>query len=1190
MYNKNKYINYILIIYKNKKMNTINYYDKNILNIHYYKKNKENKIIKFKNNTINKEINIKTKDINNNSILELINETNDKSLKQISFMPFDTINLLKKKISMIFNIDWYKITIYWKKNNIIETSYDLIINENIININFNNIEEKDSYIYDNKNNINIKSKDEILTVNYLITNNIKDIYFIYLDDYITELLGPEMERNIQKFDIIYNNIVIKYFPLFTYDLFYNYIFYNKDFNNKYTNLSNIKNEIKMNNNIKKILDKGHNYKINNYSIAKIIFTLNNILITDIYINLRNIFDLLHINEYNITKIILNKDNKIYRKKLKYETEERNKEYKSETHINVITIYLRNKYSEMTPLFLKIHNKGRIEIIITIADRYKLKYNDIIKYIQSEINPILEKLDEHKYIFNIYTQIKQLTDDNIKNNKNKYIITEKIEDKRFDELKNINILMNEISTFTNVFSNVNKDINDVIRFHIYTGINSLNVEHYHDFFPNVKNSYIIYSSLKEMNQWREKFPGLITKLIYNMNTLEINIKLINYNDIENILYLLKALIHNTQIPKSVIKNTIKNSKDKKLKKLKNIDSNMFSFNNSNQSNKKYSKICQRPFHPLIYKKEEIKDLSKKKKEELIEFINTTTNEKVYYRCDTKKAPYLGFITNEHPQNYCIPCCRIKNQEIKETHGTCLENYKILKKKEMTNKYIQTYILQHIDTNRLSKLPYILNMIINKSLKKKYINTKNFYIYGLEGKINLINFCMNINIDNIDLIHKYQINLIIFDNKGNINIDYYFPDYNSYILIYDIDNKSYPIINSFDLKVYNNSHDIIKFIKDIIKKNENLNNTFFFHFEYIQKNFDIIKIFVNNKNFIYGVLIKFNKSELYLPIIYYFNITIKYKIEKYISNNIINNISEHTLINFFKKFNLLHFISNYIFSNILKKYIGINILFNDYSLCFLFKPINENIISLDLDVINTITIYYPIHDISDSIINNNYDINITSFKLDLYDIYYKNLYKLIINEISFYFLNKKDINKRSEIVDIINKNSIFNKILFILQEKFPSDFIQIELIINNFFKINDNIIIKTNNILKEFSDSLYNTHFNFDNDIKHDFIKNSSFSHISDLFDKLFVFKNKKDIHIKNDIKNILIPCSLNLQPDFCDKKKLIIPFEFKNKFINLFYYDIKNNFINKHLLDKIIHIQDDFYFDIHPNEVITINYF
>ena len=104
----------------------------------------------------------------------------------------------------------------------------------------------------------------------------------------------------------------------------------------------------------------------------------------------------------------------------------------------------------------------------------------------------------------------------------------------------------------------------------------------------------------MNQWREKFPGLITKLIYNMNTLEINIKLINYNDIENILYLLKALKHNTQIPKTVIKNTIKNSKDKKLKKLKNIDSNMFLFNNSNQSNKKYSKICQRPFHPLIYK--------------------------------------------------------------------------------------------------------------------------------------------------------------------------------------------------------------------------------------------------------------------------------------------------------------------------------------------------------------------------------------------------------------------------------------------------------------------------------------------------------------------------------------------------------------------------------------------------------------
>ena len=351
-----------------------------------------------------------------------------------------------------------------------------------------------------------------------------------------------------------------------------------------------------------------------------------------------------------------------------------------------------------------------------------------------------------------------------------------------------------------------------------------------------------------------------------------------------------------------------------------------------------------------------------------------------------------------------------------------------------------------------------------------------------------------------------------------------------------------------------------------------------------------------------MIKYNKTELYLPIIYYFNLynthnnkdktathsfISPYNIEYFLSNNTINNINLDTVLHFLKKFNLYNNIINYIFSKVLNKYIGLTIEYHNYKLCFLFKPIHINydiISNYDVEMI-----FYPIHEINDKIINKKYDIHLKKFTFNYYDIYYKNLYKLIIHEISNYFINKKDYNKRDLLIDLLNNNTLYNKLYLAIQLKFPNDYLKIDILINKIFKINNNIIIISNSLLNDFKILLNNTYFDFDNDIKHDFIKNSTFSNINQLFNKLFIFKNKKDILIKNDINNILLPCVLNNTPDYCDKNKLIIPFEFKNMFINLFYYDTKNNFNNKHLLNNILFIDDEYNFDINMNEIITIDY-
>jgi len=717
--------------------------------------------------------------------------------------------------------------------------------------------------------------------------------------------------------------------------------------------------------------------------------------------------------------------------------------------------------------------------------------------------------------------------------------------------------------------------------MHSGLDTFNVDLFHNFYPDLVNYYYIYTSSKVLSNWKDKYSGLSFNIVYNLDFLEITLKNINNNDIDNVLYILNTVIFN-------IKNNDKNVKElttnKVLKKLKTVDPVMYSFDYSKESHRKYSKICQKPFQPLIYTKDDLKTLSPDVKSKLVEFINSTTKEKIYYHCNKKKAPYLGFIVNEHPNDYCIPCCRVKEQTNKDNYNECIKNYKYTKKTDKTSQYIESYILKNIESNRLSELPPILNIVFNKSYAKKYNNNTPFYIYGITGILNIINFCNNSNASDIDQIHKYKINLFIFNKQGELDTEYYFK-YTNFILIYYDDMYYYPIVNSIDIKIYNNTSNIIDFFIKIFNKNESISNSSFFHFEYINAHFKIIKIFVNNKNYIYGVYTELNKNCIYIPVIYYYNTT-EYKFDNFISNSVLNNISEKNIILFLKKYDFDHNITKYIYSNILKKYIGLIIEFNTYSLTFLFKPISYDGLTFDIYSVETLSIYYPIHLISEKIMNNDYSVTLNEFKLDYFEIYYKNLYKLMIHEISHYFYSNNNTIIRDNIIEYIEQNKELNVIFVLLQKLIPDDYNDVMSLINDHFKIIDSKIFKNKTSYENFINALSNIKFNFDTDIKYEFIKTATFKDIDKLFDKLFIFKPKNQIKITNNLTNILIPCKL-INNEFCEKNKLMVPSEYRNKFIALFYADIKNPFKNVNLLNDSMSVEEYDQFTLKLNEKITI---
>jgi hypothetical protein len=106
--------------------------------------------------------------------------------------------------------------------------------------------------------------------------------------------------------------------------------------------------------------------------------------------------------------------------------------------------------------------------------------------------------------------------------------------------------------------------------------------------------------------------------------------------------------------------------------------------------------------------------------MIKYWNFTKNKPEYYSCDSKKYPYITFLTGLHPNNYCVPCCRKKSLEdvkifssYKSIHNKCLSTFKYTKNEESIetkSRYIINYSCKIIlENNRMMELPITLKKL-------------------------------------------------------------------------------------------------------------------------------------------------------------------------------------------------------------------------------------------------------------------------------------------------------------------------------------------------------------------------------------------------------------------------------------------------------------------------------------------------
>jgi hypothetical protein len=1150
----------------------------------------DNLLLKKHKIDVKKEKNINIYTIKN------INITILNSLYDIKLLIFYLLNISIEN-QYLYNTEFSDI-FYNYKNVITQESIDInmesIINNTTLKY-FNNI-PIDFSLINNRYNYILSTFEKQNFLNELISldNNSIEFNFVNLYDFINNktILYNEIQKDDELLDIIYKGFIEKYFPYYDDNLFMLYL----SNENKYLEYPNLK--IQKDNIISKceylntIYSIKSNKNINYISkyYKKLIYQISSF--NDIkIINVQDLFNNIEIIKFkNIKKIelrILVNENYIYFNKLniiniinqKDNTNNLETLYINNKNINTLlnTNYINDKNLLLIVYNIKIDKDEIDDDLILLLDEYDNiyiiyninKYNvtDLSKYekiILKYINDFLTSLYEYKII----KKNKQITLLNL----NLLIFDYLILFNSTLGLNEFNIFINKIKEYQIIdFYNINNidNINNIIELSI-TKINQLNKNIDYNQLNNINNYYQYY--IKTI--LNEKYNKIVFNSFINITNRikDIKIDLINITNDEFIyiykflLFILEEFTKNIKTSNIVNKS---NSSINKLKNLKEIDPILYNINKKNTKNL-YSRKCQSSQQPEIITEKEIKQ---KKIKNAIKYHNFTTGDSIYYYCNSKKFPTVKFLTNIHPNNYCIPCCKKKSlEDIKikskyvDIHKECLNNFTYDKKKivnDEKSRYIMNYSSKILIENlRLMQIPDTLNKLFKKlyDINENTQQIYNYYILGLNQDLNNISnigilFILSFILDKTIYDTIEFIKSLFIDNKDfiakiyNGNLLKYFNSSKEFLLIFTNIFQNTLLINNinYEFNDWNNLFmDIAKYlgyIFIIFEENENLNLIIPSNTKYINE------YIYNNDNYKYILLIKrnYNKKELYYPII-----NVNYL--EYYSKNLYN-----------------------------KKYY----LYNDNIINLLIQIINKQLINnnltspLQLQIIEEFILLSNIYKIQKYYINKKYEIYgllIENIAKNIKKSEKEYIYLLIDKQkIPNEYYNKEDINNKYEFNYIeINKYNIkLNNILSFIKEY-------------NKYIYNINKAYYSEYILKLYINYI-SSNINFDNFVNlNTFIKNETKNNenlIDYIYINSFLTHNNKIIGVRIINNNLYISNNLEIGIgiNLLKNKQLQIDKLLKNKKIkkddikilltrefNTYKFNNINYLYNPHNINKIIY--------------------
>lgn len=659
----------------------------------------------------------------------------------VTIYPQDTITDLKTKIAIATKIPLFRQHLFSEsKTNIQPIYYNLTVSniranndirstkniETIMGIPINKI------YYENKDKLRVIAMDDFTNVDTffeLVKSN--ELFLVDLFSYISnnrnEIYKKVKSDQYYK-DMIYYGFIILYYPMLSVNSFLKFLEMGNEFVNIYTdykiNINSLQKMYDLQNIITNYYDEltfnePSSIKLNIEKYLTFSITTANLNIQrlsfeqDTVIYARNIFDLYETDRYvDLIKAYIKYDNNqqvLLTKKFNTSKEPDDIIEKMFFNSLIMRIWMpKFRY----PLYLVIFHTGNYTVKTKWSEELNYTFDDIIKSCKLYVNPIIERINGmgNKALFH---------------NRQLNLIGK--HNSRFTNVTCSTIWHQSLTTAQ--FDLMKEQADDFRKAKIfkskYTDVSKL--EYY---FTKISNSYDVTRLLKllQVNNLYDYLSDSVVKTKYEtlfqkshilsiehrLPNVKIEITGIKDNEYETFQ---KYIISFFGLYLSACKKTNCNTDfqeilDRKtkapIKALKSRDPELYNFT-SNRKNT-YSRLCQKPFQPLLFDMEEYKDLKPGMKKASYTYWNFTKRTPAIYVCPNPKYPNLRFIVGKHPKNYCIPCCKIKEQDENNEHtkkiiDTCKKTYSYGEGKKLIvskNPYVMAYG-KDIEVDRLSQLP-------------------------------------------------------------------------------------------------------------------------------------------------------------------------------------------------------------------------------------------------------------------------------------------------------------------------------------------------------------------------------------------------------------------------------------------------------------------------------------------------------
>jgi hypothetical protein len=698
--------------------------------------------------------------------------------------PVDNILEFKYKIFMTCGIPIYRQHLWYKsKSRVFPCSYDMMLHGNNILVNI----EKLINIYQGKIKVDFiegvpvepkywNAKADISIVardTFTLLGNIHErygtveYYLADLADIIPKETAQKIAADKYQMELVYYGFVQLYFPMCTVAVFADYIKNEKELEHTYPELVPRKQALYQQFKLESLItetayavnsQKTELHQIMDRLASAITHTTvsieQHIYDSELLVALRNLFDCLELNElmcYCRASLLYDNKHVILRKSFQNE-----KEAKDIIPLNSLLIKIKTSTDTNENMRLIIYKSGNYIIKTEWREENQMTFKKIIATVCARVNPIIRAINalgsKVKY-FN--ADLMEVTQSNVQFTETSisYYYDDDITDVKFNLLKDIlydmqvgGIINNKEATASRPPGTYEYFFSKGMYFYDVTRISKLiNIANYYDFLSN--------GVIKQ--KWETLF---IRTRLFNVSNVASKLKVMisgirDDTEMNNFYMYLVALVNIYRSNVKKLKNTVQapQKSKKALKNLKLQDPLLYDFKKIYGSDVVYSKICQKPYQPVILTNEEYDKLTSAQKDRAIKYWNFTKEKPVFYSCPNPKYPYIKFITGEHPKKFCIPCCKKIEMSEKvnvikqEIHNTCLTEHCYMQDKvaiTKSNNYIASYG-KPIDAGRICRLPeHTLEPLFFDTysptgvIDQECSTTDGFYLFGIVQSLPLV----------------------------------------------------------------------------------------------------------------------------------------------------------------------------------------------------------------------------------------------------------------------------------------------------------------------------------------------------------------------------------------------------------------------------------------------------------------------